>query len=82
MLYVCVCLLQVLASLAQEPQEFAQNLEVLDSIVKIYTVFARCATHRFLACDAAARAAHWGVVLHADFGASSSAVSKQCDWRS
>ena len=33
--------LQVLASLAEEPQEFASGLEVLDSIVKIYTVFAR-----------------------------------------
>jgi hypothetical protein len=32
----------VLASLAEEPKEFAENLEVLDSIVKIYTVFARC----------------------------------------
>lgn len=32
---------QALASLAQEPQEFAKGVEVLDSIVKVYTVYSR-----------------------------------------
>lgn len=36
----------MLASLAQEPAEHARGLEVLDSIVKIYTVFARCVDGR------------------------------------
>jgi hypothetical protein len=41
---MCAChRSQVLASLAEEPQEFAKGLEVLDSIVKIYTVFSRSA---------------------------------------
>jgi hypothetical protein len=40
---VFISSVQVLASLAEEPQEFAKGLEVLDSIVKIYTVFSRCA---------------------------------------
>lgn len=38
----CPAAVQVLASLANEPTEFAKGLEVLDSIVKIYTVFSRC----------------------------------------
>lgn len=41
--HVFISSVQVLASLAEEPQEFAKGLEVLDSIVKIYTVFSRCA---------------------------------------
>lgn len=32
---------KALASLAQEPTEFAKGVEVLDSIVKVYTVFSR-----------------------------------------
>lgn len=32
---------KALASLAQEPTEFAKGVEVLDSIVKVYTVYSR-----------------------------------------
>jgi hypothetical protein len=32
---------KALASLAEEPTEFARGVEVLDSIVKVYTVYSR-----------------------------------------
>jgi hypothetical protein len=32
---------KALASLADEPTEFARGVEVLDSIVKVYTVYSR-----------------------------------------
>jgi hypothetical protein len=32
---------QVLASLVEEPQDFAHGVELLDSIVKVYTVYSR-----------------------------------------